>query len=436
MAKVSGILLHPTSLPGGDLSQAFKWLDFLHDSKQHVWQVLPLCPTGYGGCPYNGLSAFAGNPKLISPDNLAGYQSKKEDFEEFCSKQAAWLDDFALFSAIDKQQGHVIWTKWPKGLAERDKAALADFRSGFAREIEAAKFSQFVFHGQWDDLHNHAKRKGIRIIGDAPLYVGHHSADVWARRELFCLDKNGNPTLKAGFPPDQSWGNPIYRWDEMRRTGYGWWIERFRHMLGMVDQIRIDHFCGLATYWEIPANANASQGRWADGPRSDLFNALKKGLGHVPFVAEDLGALTPEVCHLRDQFGIPGMRVMHFGFDGNPDNFYLPHKYPENCVAYTGTHDNDTTRGWYDKTPSDRRDAVRRYLRCSDHDVTWAMIAALQYSAANTAIVPMQDVLDLGSHARMNVPGRADGNWGWRMDCVPPKPNGRLVDLAYKTGRA
>jgi 4-alpha-glucanotransferase len=467
--RSSGILLHPTSLPSpygiGDLGPtAFQWIDFLERSRCSLWQVLPLGPTGYGDSPYQSFSSFAGNPYLVSPQQLlqegllqpvdlevkpdfpdekvdygrvipwkiallrrayerftqANQRELEQEFERFQERQALWLEDFALFMALKDRHGGKPWPKWEAPLRDRDPAALQEARRVHAEAIRRQKFRQFLFFRQWKTLREYANQRGIRIIGDVPIFVAHDSADVWAHTELYYLDKEGNPTFVAGVPPDyfsptgQLWGNPLYRWDIHARNGYQWWLARLQAVLQLVDIIRLDHFRGFAGYWEVPGGEEtAEKGRWAPGPGEDFFANIKQGLGELPLIAEDLGEITPDVIELRENFNLPGMKILQFGFEGDKD--FLPHNYLQNCVAYTGTHDNDTTRGWYQSMPESIRDFCRRYLGSHEQDVVWEMIRAIWVSVAVFAIAPMQDFFDLGSQARMNFPGRPSGNWTWRM---------------------
>jgi 4-alpha-glucanotransferase len=472
--RLSGILLHPTSLPGrygiGDLGpEADRWIEFLASAGQRLWQILPLGPTGYGNSPYQCFSAFAGNPWLVSPDRLlaeglvsadvleraprfpaarvdyagviawkrallagaverfrtgAGGRALREEFDAFRVEHEDWLDDYALFMALKESHDQVAWTAWPAPLARRDAAALADARRRLEGAIEDHRFQQFLFFRQWTALRALAHRRGVAVLGDIPIFVAHDSADVWARRELFRLDAAGRPTAVAGVPPDyfsrtgQLWGNPLYRWEVLKRDGYAWWIERFRRTLALVDRVRLDHFRGFHAYWAVPAgHTTAERGRWVRGPGSRFFNAVRAAIGDLPIVAEDLGEITPEVYALRDRLGLPGMKILQFAFGADADNPFLPHRFPAHCVAYTGTHDNDTTRGWYEQssTPAERERA-RAYLGTDGRDIAWDLIRLAQASVADTAIAPLQDVLDLGTAARMNYPGREEGNWEWRFE--------------------
>jgi 4-alpha-glucanotransferase len=431
-----------------------------------LWQILPLGPIGADASPYLSSSAFAGNPLLISPEKLSGdgllsdddlatFRGKATDqaefdqarharrsllelaaqrfvdranhqlrsqAEAFFESSAAWLDDFALFQVIQYVHDGSPWHAWPPMLANRDPKALQAFAEAHMQEIEAERIQQFFFERQWAQVRELAQREGIAVIGDIPIFVAQDSADVWAHRGLFKLDPDGMPTVVAGVPPDyfsatgQCWGNPMYRWDEMGSRGFTWWIERLRRLMTQVDRVRVDHFRGFEAAWEIPAShLTAERGRWSAGPGESLFQAVEAALGRLPIIAEDLGLITPEVEVLRDRLGFPGMRVLQFGFNGGPDHPYLPHRYPTNCVAYTGTHDNDTSVGWYEAAPQAEKESCRRYLSSDGTHIAWDLTRAVWGSPADTAIVPMQDLLELGSAARMNTPGTTEGNWAWRV---------------------
>lgn len=467
--RCAGILLHPTSLPGpygiGDLGlEAYKWIDFLHSSGMGLWQILPLGPTGYGDSPYQCFSAFAGNPYLVSPDLLlkeklitaedlqdkpdfpegsvdygqvikwklmllqrafdhfSGRHELSDQFTQFQEIHRAWLDDFSLFMALKDLHQLQAWVHWEPAYRSRKEKTLEQVRIEHKATIKKYAFSQFVFSRQWQALKEYAAQSGVRIIGDVPIYVAHDSADVWAHPELFYLDNAGNPTVVAGVPPDyftetgQLWGNPIYRWEVHAKSGYGWWIARMRMVLSMVDIVRMDHFRGFAGYWEVPADHDtAKDGRWVKGPGPDLFKSLKQALGYLPIIAEDLGVITPDVEALRDQFGLPGMKILQFAFDGAADHPYLPDNYPENTVAYTGTHDNETAAAWYENTSEENRHHARVYLNSDGSNIAWDMIQALWASPAEMVVAPLQDFLGLGDEGRMNTPGKIDGNWRWRM---------------------
>ncbi len=476
--RSSGILLHPTSLPGpygiGDLGpQSYRFVDWLSSTGCKLWQLLPLGPTGYGDSPYQCFSAFAGNPYLISPDELitdglvtredlddkpdfpasrvdfgllipwklgllqkafSRFQSSpehlREAFDYFRADNAAWLDDFAIFMALKEAYGGGAWNGWPEPLRSRKKTALRKAKNEYAESELRYAFYQFLFFRQWNKVRGYANERGIQIIGDIPIFVAYDSADVWSHTKLFFLDKNSNPTVVAGVPPDgfsstgQLWGNPLYNWEEHKQDGYAWWLSRVRASLQTVDIIRFDHFRGFAGYYEIPADhTTAEYGRWVPGPGKDLFRAVDKYLGDglitpgtgLPIVAEDLGLITPDVVELLDTFELPGMKVLQFGFSG-PDNAFLPHNYVPNCIAYTGTHDNDTALGWLATAPEQEHEFALRYLGVDGHDFAWDLIRGIWKSVAVFSITPMQDVLRLGGEARMNFPSTLGGNWSWRMN--------------------
>ena len=468
--RASGILLHPTSLPGGhgvgDLGRgAYDWLDFLAASGQRLWQVLPLGPTGYGDSPYQCFSAFAGNPYLISLDKLVeeglldesaldnapdfpadevdygtvipfkldvlnqsyevfkerATEKQKEFFNEFCDVQAYWLDDYALFMSCKEANEGRAWGEWDEGLRKRKKRALNAHQKEHAETIQRWRYWQWLFYTQWLEVKRYANEKDIKIIGDIPIFIAYDSADAWANPEQFYFDKEGNPTVVAGVPPDyfsetgQRWGNPLYRWDKMKKEGFAWWISRFKSTLDFFDLIRVDHFRGFESYWEIPADEpTAVEGRWVEGPGQAFFDALKEALGELPIIAEDLGIITPDVEALRDDNNLPGMKVLQFAFASSGADIYLPHNYTPGFVVYTGTHDNDTTLGWYKSAPEKEQDFVRRYLARDESNIAWDLIRLAFSSVAELAVVPLQDVLGLGTEARMNLPGREQGNWGWR----------------------
>src|SRR6266404_2981803 len=478
-----GVLLHPTSVPSpagiGDFgTEAYRFIDFLKQSGNKLWQVLPLNPTGYGDSPFQCFSASAGNPLLISletltekgilsqadlghrpvfPGNKVDYGAafhfkipvltkaaqtflkrtegnERRDFERFGEANASWLDDFALFMACKNAHNGVPWTEWTADIASRDPRALQEWTGRFTAEIAVIKYWQFEFFQQWQALRFYAHEHGIRIIGDIPMYVAHDSADVWANRELFSLESQGNPTKVAGVPPDyfsatgQLWGNPIYNWDLLKSSGYKWWIERFRAALRLYDIVRIDHFRGFEAYWEVPASERtATNGRWIKGPGAELFSILQQELGELPIIAENLGVITAEVEQIRHQFGFPGMAILQFAFGNDPQGpSFLPHNYVRNLVAYTGTHDNDTSLGWWNsagtldsiRTSDDvvkEHAFARTYLGYADEPINWTMIRTVLASVADTAIIPLQDVLGLGAEARMNLPGTSRANWRWRF---------------------
>ncbi|MCD6289885.1 MAG: 4-alpha-glucanotransferase [Anaerolineae bacterium] len=491
--RASGILLHPTSLPEspgiGDLGPtAYRFVEFLASAGQRYWQVLPLGPTGYGDSPYQCFSAFAGNPLLVSPEQLItngllpsealrdipafpdarvdygrviawkmpllersfayfqahGSGEQKTRFEAFCQTQAHWLDDFSLFMALKAHFGGTCWDAWPVAIRMHQPSAVTEWSNRLIRTIQLQRYVQWLFFEQWQGLREYAHARGVRMIGDLPIFVAYDSADVWANPELFYLDAQGHPTVVAGVPPDyfsptgQLWGNPLYRWDVMAQRGYTWWVDRFRSIFQVVDVVRIDHFRGFQAYWEVPAGEEtAVNGRWVDGPGKALFLAVRSALGDLPIIAEDLGLITPEVEALRDHLGFPGMRVLQFAFGGQADHPYLPHNHIPHCVVYTGTHDNDTTVGWYHSAPPEVQDHVRRYLARDGRDIAWDFIRAAMSSVADTAVVPMQDVLALGSEARMNTPGQAANNWTWRFrwEQLQPWERDNLAEMAYLYGR-
>lgn len=493
LERSSGILLHPTSLPGGhgigDLGdEAYRWIDFLAAGGQRLWQLMPLGPTGYGDSPYQCFSAFAGNPYLISLDRLhqtglldqpdltgapaadphsvdygavipyklerleraarrfleTADDDARRAFDRFSDEQAYWLDDYALFMAIKEAHGGNAWNSWDEKLRLRDPAALEQAREEHAGAIRKHKIWQHFFDRQWRSVKAYANENGVEIVGDIPIFIAYDSADAWANPDLFFFDENGEPTVVAGVPPDyfsstgQRWGNPLYRWKKMKENGYAWWIRRFESTLEFVDIVRVDHFRGFEAYWEIPADEpTAEKGRWVRGPGQDFFDAIQDALGELPIIAEDLGVITPEVEELRDRNGLPGMKVLQFAFAGDASDPYLPHNYDKNFVVYTGTHDNDTTNGWYAQAPEAERDYVRRYLGRGDENVAWEFIRLAQRSVADLAIFPLQDGLGLGSEARMNTPGQAAGNWTWRFtwDQVGYWMAPALAEMAVLYGR-
>lgn len=468
--RASGLLLHPTSLPGGhgigDLGpEAYRFVDFLASAGQGIWEVLPLGPAGHGNSPYAARSAFAGNPWLISLDQLvaeglldsgelpprpdpmsrvsfesvpalklgalrraaerfttSASQAQREAYAAFCAENAHWLDDYALFMAIHETHGGRTWVEWEPGLAGREPGALTEFARANAGLVEFHRVTQFLFAQQWDALRAYAHARAVQIMGDLPIFVAFDSADVWSHRDQFLLDEAGRPTVVAGVPPDyfsatgQRWGNPLYRWEAMAANGFAWWIERFRQLLQQVDIVRIDHFRGFVACWEIPAHCEtAVEGRWAPAPGREIFRVVREALGELSIVVEDLGVITEDVVALREELGYPGMKVLQFAFDSGPTNPFLPHWYQPNVVVYTGTHDNDTTVGWFQTRVGAERAFALRYLGSDGREITWDLIRLAFLSVADTAIVPVQDVLGLGSEARMNHPGRAEGNWAWRL---------------------
>lgn len=459
----AGVLLHITSLPGtgerGELGQeAYNFVNFLHDSGVSVWQTLPLGMPHGDGSPYQCLSAHAGNPALIDIDGLVkldwlllseqceecqgtsafnksclvtkafnGFlaranQKDKDDFADFCQKKAYWLDDFALFIALRIVFNQQCWNQWPEPFKERDMSALNEARRRLATSIEDIKFEQYVFFRQWMALKAYANERGVLLFGDIPIFVSYDSSDVWAHREVFKLDESGEMLVVAGVPPDyfsetgQRWGNPHYDWNYLNKTGFAWWIERMQTQLEQFDILRIDHFRGLEAAWEIPADEPTAQnGQWVKAPGKDLLNAIKTQLGSMPLVAEDLGIITDEVDALRDEFLLPGMKILQFAFGSGPDNPYLPDHYERNCVVYTGTHDNDTTIGWSQSISEYEKNYIYEYLGKPSMPLHCAIIQAALASVANLAVIPMQDILELGSEARMNTPGTTVGNWNWRF---------------------
>jgi 4-alpha-glucanotransferase len=501
----SGVLLHPTSVPGphgaGDLGGgAHRFASWLAAAGQRLWQVLPLGPTGYGDSPYQALSARAGNPLLVSLELLrdegwledadlagapAGDGAAAElhealgwkrarlrraaaafvrraqgetaaELDAFRAREAGWLGDWALFAVLKETHGGGPWTMWPAPLARRERSALAAARARHAEAVFAEEFTQWCFLRQWSALRDRCRALGIALLGDVPIYVAHDSVEVWTRPELFRLDAQGHPAAVAGVPPDyfsatgQLWGNPLYDWDAVARDGWRFWIERVRGALALVDRIRLDHFRGFEAYWEVPAGAStAGEGRWVPGPGAEVFGALERALGQLPFVAENLGVITPEVEALRRRFGLPGMAILQFAFGNDPQApTFQPHNYERDTVAYTGTHDNDTVRGWWEggagdsvRTAEDvarEKSFARAYLGTDGAEMHWVMIRALLASVADTAIVPLQDVLGLGSEARMNTPATLGGNWRWRFreEALGAEHAARLAELTRMYGRA
>lgn len=499
--RSSGLLLHITSLPGrfgvGDLGpEAHRFVLRLAAAGQTLWQTLPIGPTGYGNSPYSSPSTFAGNPLLVSPEGLvedglldegeleriplsddgrvdyaAVYPQKRQvvdkaaamfstragpkirqRYVEFRGREGPrWLDDYALYAVLKDAHRGRAWNDWDPELARRDRVALKEVRRDLEEEIETARVAQFLFFEQWGRLRQTAADHGVEIVGDLPLYVAHDSADVWANPHLFRLDAEGEPTVVAGVPPDyfsetgQRWGNPIFDWEQMAESGYSWWRTRVRHAISLFDRVRIDHFRGIAGYWEIPASEpTAVNGRWQPGPGEHLLEAIRSDLGELPFIAEDLGVITEDVVALRDSFGLPGMRVAQFGFDSISDSAtHHPDSYPEQVWAYTGTHDNDTTAGWFWKGSPRRRvwrlDRRRRRLfRRVGGEIPWGLVEMVSESRAMTSVFPVQDILGLGTEARMNTPGTTRDNWEWRLRTgqLTDDTLERLHDLTVLTGRA
>ena len=465
--RESGILMHITSLPGpygvGTMGkEAYRFVDFLKKAGQHYWQILPLTPTGYGDSPYQSCSTFAGNHYLIDLDMLIeeGLLKKSEvenrdwfwsetktdygrlynnrltvlrlaydrfqggeDFDRFCRENSSWLPDFALFMALKGKLGGAAWYTWEDGLKKRDPGAIWNARQELKDEIRFYSFVQYIFDRQWTALRRYAHENGVKIIGDVPIYVPYDSADVWSNPELFQMDEQMNPTAVAGCPPDafsddgQLWGNPLYRWDLLEQDGYGWWIRRLAAAGKLYDVVRMDHFRGFEAYWSVPfGDATAKNGHWVKGPGLDFMNAVKEKLPQISLIAEDVGFLTQEVLDLRDDSGFPGMKVLGFAFDSREPSEYLPHTYPANSVVYTGTHDNMTTRQWFDTAPADAVAYAREYMNITaEEGEAWGMIRTAFASVSDTCIIPMQDYLNLGGEARMNFPGTmTDANWTWR----------------------
>jgi 4-alpha-glucanotransferase len=505
--RKSGILLHITSLPSsygiGDLGpKAYEFADFLHGSGQKIWQILPLNPTRveFGNSPYSSPSAFAGNILLISPEMLVKegllsprdirevpkFSKNRVDFPavlkykqallsisfsrylqrkdkhsgcgEFCDENDYWLNDYTLFESLKRRFSGRKWNRWPEDIRDRKSESIRACRKELATEIEEMKFLQYLFHRQWSDLRQYCNRKNIQIIGDIPLYVSYQSADVWSHPELFKLDSNKKPSAVSGVPPDyfsrtgQLWNNPIYRWDVLKKRGYSWWMRRIEQNLRLFDMVRLDHFRGFEGFWEVPStHLTAEKGRWVAGPGEGFFSVLRDHFPSLPFIAEDLGEITHGVVELRDKFGLPGMRVLQFAFSGDSSSeIHQPHNYPENCVAFTGTHDNNTLLGWLFERPDSSgrsrkevatvRKRVLRYIgrkRAGTGGIHWKLISTMMESAACIVIIPLQDILGLGKEARMNRPGIPHGNWEWRL--LPPQLNGsvsgHLLEMTNLYGR-
>ncbi len=481
-----GVLLHPTSLPGeqacGELgAQAFHFIDFLHDAGATVWQVLPLTPTHSDGSPYQSPSAHAGNPMLIDLQDLLdrgwlmaddfvhhqtlparlrkqrliarawqGFKHQATPEEQahltaFVSQQDSWLEDYALYRCLKDEYEQEPWWRWPEALRRRDQAALEKARHGYGEHMDVVRFEQFLFFRQWMAVKDYANAKGIMMLGDLPIFVAHDAADVWAAQAFFQLDEDGMPVNVAGVPPDyfsvtgQRWGNPLYDWSRLQEDDYGWWRQRLHTQLSLFDWLRIDHFRGFEAYWEIPAaEKTAINGQWRPGPGADFFQALQREYGNdLPLVAEDLGYITEEVHALRRQFHLPGMKILQFAFDGSHDNPYLPHNHEQESVAFTGTHDNDTTLGWFSMLDKEQRLYVQRYFGETTESMPWLLIRAALASVANLAVIPMQDLLALDSRHRMNTPGTRQGNWSWRFDWeqVDEGLAARVKQLAILYGR-
>lgn len=491
--RASGVLLHPTSLPGphgsGDLgTDAYHFVDWLVSGGQRLWQVLPLAGIGPGNSPYMSTSAFAGNVLLIDLAELArqgwldasdlsakpwldaakvdfalmvpfrmqrlakaaqrfaaaATAEQRRAFDDFKRAQQPWLADYALFMALCEANDWRDWCDWEPELVAREAGALADARARHAERVAFWEFCQWAFFRQWLLLKAYANGKGVEIIGDTPIFIAHQSAEVWANQRLFQLGADGRPTVVAGVPPDffsatgQRWGNPLYRWREHAKDGYAWWVERVRRSFELVDIVRIDHFRGFAAHWEIPASEpTAERGAWVPGPGAALFKAITRALGPMPIIAEDLGVITPDVEALRKKFGFPGMRILQFAFAGDASDRFLPHNHEPDTVVFTGTHDNDTVAGWWNVASDHERHFARGYLATDGHDMPWTMIRAAMASVADTAVHPMQDVLALPTECRMNYPGQASGWWGWRFQWsqVQPWHAGRLAELCRLYGR-
>ena len=491
--RSAGILLHPTSLPGGfgigDAGDsAFEFIDMLVESGQSLWQILPLGPTGYGDSPYQCFSALAGNPMLIDLSQLAKegdlewaelgespefpeekvdygpvisfknallqraaqrfrkskHSRRSELFEHFCKENEDWLDDFALFMALKDAHGGAVWNTWERDLVTRQPGALQEWRERLDETIFAQRYFQFQFFRQWDKVKAAANNEGIQIVGDIPIFVAYDSVDVWAHPELFFLDDDLLPTRVAGVPPDyfsptgQLWGNPLYDWDKVAENDYAWWIRRFEQILTTVDIVRLDHFRGFAAYWAIDAGEpTAVKGEWEPGPGAQFFEAVRDALGELPIIAEDLGHITEDVTALRDRFSFPGMNILQFAFASGPSNPYLPHNLAHNSVIYTGTHDNDTTLGWYQSREQEELDACHQYLGPVNEPINWALARMAYRCISDLAILPLQDVLGLGTEGRMNTPGKLGGNWSWRYTkgAILPHHRAKLLEMALTYGR-
>ncbi len=476
----------------GDMGiEAYRFIDFLVESDQQYWQVLPLGPTGYGNSPYSCYSAMAGNPLLINPELLRDDQLladedfanlpefpldyvdferaialkvpllkkacenfkanaspvQQKEFSAFCESKENWLEDYALFMALKDNFGGVSWNNWEPEIARREPESQQKWRQQLNAEIYYYKYVQFEFFRQWTELKRYANLRDIKIIGDIPIYVAHDSADVWSHREIFCLhEASGEPALMAGVPPDyfsstgQLWGNPVYNWEKLQASNFQWWVERFEAIFAYVDVTRIDHFRGFEAYWAVKrGQETAMYGEWIKAPGTALLDLINQKFGNLPIIAEDLGVITPEVEALRDRYEFPGMKILQFAFGAGPGDPFLPFNYDRNCVVYTGTHDNDTTVGWFNQLSNYERDEVLRYLGCIDpQGIHWSLIRMGWMSIANIAIVPYQDLLGLGTDARMNFPGKPEGNWGWRYrpEALNREVGDRLKTMTYISGRA
>ncbi len=493
--RASGLLLHISSLPSyggiGDLGPAaYDFANFLHAAGQRIWQVLPLSPVGYGNSPYAALSAMAVNPLLVSLEVLCDWgwisaerlreaklpsgsgpvdfdaviekklplleeaaahflEQHTEDqwarFEEFCRSKASWLDDYVAFVVLRREHDNKLWSEWPTPLAVREPEAMAQVLVTHAQALAVEKAIQFAFDEQWFHLHSYCTERGIQLMGDVAIFVSFDSADVWTRPELFELNEDRTPRLVAGVPPDyfsetgQRWGNPLYRWDTLAEQGFGWWVDRMRRAHELYDMIRLDHFRGFEAYWAIPGeDENAVNGKWVKAPGHELFAKLKDELGELPFIAEDLGVITPEVDALRTAYGLPGMRILQFGFGNRGAHAYLPHRFESNAVVYTGTHDNDTTLGWWQNGATvEEKSAVEIYLHPGEDGPVWALIRAASSSVADLCLFPVQDVIGVGTEGRMNVPSAATGNWSWRFEqaSLTKEVAKKLLSIADATDR-
>jgi 4-alpha-glucanotransferase len=485
--RSAGILLHPTSLPGkygiGTIGEnAYHFVDFLVECGQKLWQVFPLGPTGYGDSPYQSFSTFAGNPLLIDLellqkegllsqndlDRIPTYDQKNIDFgslieikyellslafqhykttdksfmkecDIFCEENKDWLDDYALFMGVKEYHGGKLWTKWEKDIAFREEGAVKKWKEKLEYRVNFQKFLQYTFYKQWKNLKEYTNGKGIKIIGDIPIFIAYDSSDLWANKKYFSVNKKGKLETVAGVPPDyfsatgQLWGNPLYKWNEMEKDNFSWWQRRIKKTLEVVDIIRIDHFRGLDAYWEVPGDATTAQkGKWIKAPGKKIFEVIKNELGDLPIIAEDLGVITESVEELRDHFGFPGMKILQFAFGEEGDNNFLPHNYINNCVVFTGSHDNDTTKGFFANEKKNKTgiyEWAQRYLNYHGRHITFELIRTAYASVANMVIIPMQDILELGTEARMNFPGKLGGNWTWRFEWDQVN---KSIPLTYK----